>query len=83
MWNPSILSRTSRTNLHQSGVIGARFNAVAYGVDDLTLGFDMEGSRSVAALNAAPGSQTRRGKMLGEPASWGKTAMGDACRHRS
>src|SRR6476646_5901946 len=50
----------------------ARFEAVAYGVDDLTLGFDLEGSPSVAALNAAPGSQTRRGNMLGEPASWGK-----------
>lgn len=48
------------------------FEAVAYGIDDLTLGFDMEGSRSVPALNAAAGSQTRRGKMLGEPASWGK-----------
>ena len=52
----------------------ARFDAVAYGVDDLTLRFDMEGSSSVVALNAAPGSQTRRGKMLGEPASWGKWA---------
>jgi hypothetical protein len=52
----------------------ARFDAVAYGVDDLTLGFDMEGSPSVAALNAAAGSQTRRGKMLGEPAFWGKWA---------
>jgi hypothetical protein len=52
----------------------ARFDAVAYGVDDLTLGFDMEGSPSVPALNAAPGSQTRRGKMLGEPASWGRWA---------
>jgi hypothetical protein len=51
---------------------GARFEAVAYGLDDLTLGFNMEGSRSVPALNAAPGSQTRRGKMLGEPASWGR-----------
>jgi hypothetical protein len=49
----------------------ARFEAVAYGVDDLTLGFNMEGSRSLPALNAAPGSQTRRGKMLGDPASWG------------
>jgi hypothetical protein len=47
------------------------FKPVAYGVDDLTLGFNMEGSRSVPALNAAAGSQTRRGKMLGEPASWG------------
>jgi hypothetical protein len=53
-------------------VTAARFNAVAYSIDDLTLGFDMEGSPSVAALNAAPGSQTLRGKMLGEPASWGE-----------
>jgi hypothetical protein len=53
-------------------LIGGPFNAVAYGVDDVTLGFDMEGSPSVPALNAAAGSQTRRGKMLGEPASWGK-----------
>jgi hypothetical protein len=53
-------------------VIGGRFNAVAYGVDDVTLGFDMAGSPSVPALNAASGSQTRRGKMLGGPASWGK-----------
>jgi hypothetical protein len=50
------------------------FSPVAYGVDDLTPGFDMEGSPSVPALNAAPGSQTRRGKMLGEPASWGNWA---------
>jgi hypothetical protein len=52
----------------------ARFETVAYGVDDLTLGFDMQGSPSVPALNAAAGSQTRRGKMLGEPASWGRWA---------
>jgi hypothetical protein len=52
----------------------ARFDAVAYGVDDLTLGFDMEGSSSVRALNAASGLQTRRGKMLGEPTSWGRWA---------
>jgi hypothetical protein len=45
---------------------------VAYGIDDITLGFDMEGSRGVALLNAAPGVQQRRGKMLGEPSSWGK-----------
>jgi hypothetical protein len=52
----------------------ARFVPVAYGVDDLTLGFDMEGSPSVKRLNERPGSQTRRGKMLGEPTSWGKWA---------
>jgi hypothetical protein len=51
-----------------------RFVPVAYGVDDLTLGFDMQGSPSVKRLNEAPGSQTRRGKMLGEPTSWGKWA---------
>ena len=48
------------------------FDAVAYGVDDLTLGFDMEGSKSVRLLNDAPGVQQRRGKMLGGPLSWGK-----------
>jgi hypothetical protein len=48
------------------------FQAVAYGVDDITLGFDMEGSSSAAVLEAAPGVHQRRGKMLGMPASWGK-----------
>jgi hypothetical protein len=48
------------------------FQAVAYGVDDMTLGFDMEGSKSVALLNDAPGVQQRRGKMLGDALSWGK-----------
>jgi hypothetical protein len=50
------------------------FTAVGYGIDDLTLGFDMEGSPSVRRLNELSGSQTRRGKMLGEPTSWGKWA---------
>ena len=48
------------------------FEAVAYGIDDITLGFDMEGSGAIGFLNEAPGVQQRRGKMLGEPASWGK-----------
>jgi hypothetical protein len=48
-----------------------RFEVVAYGVDDITLGFDMDGSSSVALLNAAAGVETRRGKMLGDRASWG------------
>jgi hypothetical protein len=48
------------------------FEAVSYGVDDLTLGFDLEGTAMVPVLDAAPGVQQRRGKMLGEPASWGK-----------
>jgi hypothetical protein len=49
-----------------------RFCPVAYGVDDVTLGFDLEGSASVPRLNARPGVETRRGKMLGERVSWGK-----------
>jgi hypothetical protein len=48
------------------------FEAVAYGLDDLTLGFDLEGTAMVPVLDKAPGVQQRRGKMLGEPASWGK-----------
>lgn len=52
----------------------ASFVAVGYGVDDITLGFDMEGSGSIGRLNQLPGSQTRRGKMLGEVVSWGKWA---------
>ncbi len=50
------------------------FTPVGYGIDDLTLGFDMEGSPSIRRLNELSGSQTRRGKMLGEPTSWGKWA---------
>ena len=34
----------------------------------------MEGSGSIKRLNTLPGSQTRRGKMLGEVVSWGKWA---------
>lgn len=48
-----------------------RFRVVAVGVDDVTVGFDMDGSKSVPLLNRAAGVETRRGKMLGEPASWG------------
>lgn len=48
-----------------------RFEVVAVGVDDVTLGFDMEGSKSVPLLNRAAGVETRRGRMLGERASWG------------
>jgi hypothetical protein len=51
-----------------------QFQAVEYGVDDLTLGFDMEGSPSVRDLDSRSGSQTKRGKMLGEPTSWGRWA---------
>jgi hypothetical protein len=52
----------------------ASFVAAGYGIDDITLGFDMEGSGSIKRLNTLPGSQTRRGKMLGEVVSWGKWA---------
>src|SRR5438270_2793370 len=52
----------------------ASFVAVGFGIDDITIGFDMEGSGSIERLNALPGSQTRRGKMLGEVVSWGKWA---------
>lgn len=48
------------------------FVAVGYGIDDITLGFDMEGSNAVGLLNDADGAQHRRGKMLGSVASWGK-----------
>lgn len=48
------------------------FEAVGYGADDVTLGFDMEGSASVGLLNDAPGVYQMRGKMLGEKMSWGK-----------
>jgi hypothetical protein len=53
-------------------VAAPAFNAVAYGVDDLTLGFNMEGSSSIGRLNELEGTETRRGKMLGQPTSWGK-----------
>jgi hypothetical protein len=52
--------------------MAASFVPVAYGIDDVTLGFDMEGSGAIERLNAMPGTQTRRGKMLGEAVSWGK-----------
>ncbi len=51
---------------------GASFVPVAYGIDDVTLGFDMEASGAIERLNAFPGTQTRRGKMLGEAVSWGR-----------
>jgi hypothetical protein len=51
---------------------GSSFVPVAYGIDDLTLGFEMQGSGSIQRLNELPGSQTRRGKMLGEVVSWGR-----------
>ena len=49
----------------------SRFEVAGYGIDDVTFGFDMTGSRSLPKLRDAPGLQTRRGKMLGDRASWG------------
>jgi hypothetical protein len=49
----------------------ARFEVTGYGIDDVTFGFDMTGSRALTRLSEAPGVQTRRGKMLGDRASWG------------
>jgi hypothetical protein len=54
--------------------MAASFVPVAYGIDDVTLGFDMTGSRSLARLQEMPGLPTQRGKMLGDRASWGKFA---------
>jgi hypothetical protein len=48
------------------------FEIVALGIDDISIGLDMSGSKSVARLNEMPGTMTRRGKMLGSTASWGK-----------
>jgi len=53
---------------------GHRFEIVACGVDDLTIGLDMTGSRSIARLNEMEGLSSRRGKMLGSYSSWGKFA---------
>jgi hypothetical protein len=47
----------------QSG--GDQFEIVGYGVDDVTFGFDMTGSRSLTRLNETPGLATRRGKISG------------------
>lgn len=51
---------------------GGQFEIVGYGIDDVTFGFDMTGSRSLTRLNETPGVTTRRGKMLGDQASWGQ-----------
>ena len=34
---------------------GDRFEVTGYGIDDVTFGFDMTGSRSLTRLNEAPG----------------------------
>ena len=50
------------------------FEVTGFGVDDVTLGFDMTGSKSVPYLNRATGLEFMRGKMLGERSSWGAWA---------
>ena len=50
----------------------SRFVPVGYGVDDISLGFDMAGSGCLRRLNELPGLESRRGKMLGERTSWGQ-----------
>jgi hypothetical protein len=49
-----------------------RFEAIGYGINDVTFGFDMTGSRSLGKLNGLPGRETGRGKMLGEQGLFGK-----------
>src|SRR4029079_12274200 len=58
----------------RAAMSGARYEVVACGVDDITIGFDMTGSRSIGRLNEMPGFASRRGKMLGDRASWGSFA---------
>jgi hypothetical protein len=62
----------SATLVEPSRSRGGQFEIVGYGVDDVTFGFDMTGSRSLTRLNETPGIATRRGKMLGDQASWGQ-----------
>lgn len=59
------------------------FEVVGFGVDDVTLGFDMTGSRSIGRLNEMPGIETRWGKRLGERGSWGAwvNAFGRSAAH--
>jgi hypothetical protein len=55
-------------------VSGGSFEVVQCGVDDLTIGFDMTGSGCIGRLDAMPGFESRRGKMLGDRSSWGSFA---------
>ena len=55
-------------------VSGASFVVAQCGVDDLTIGFDMTGSGCIGRLEAMPGLESRRGKMLGDRSSWGSFA---------
>ena len=46
------------------------FEVIAFGVDDVTLGLDMTGSKSIGRLTSIPGIETRWGKRLRERGSW-------------
>ncbi len=63
--------------------VAASFKVVDFGVDDVTLGFDFRGSKSVSRLNSMPGIETRWGKRLGERTSWGQwsSAFGRSTAH--
>ena len=56
---------------------------MGFGIDDVTLGFDMTGSKSIRRLNSMPGIDTRWGKRLGERGSWGAwvNAFGRSAAH--
>ena len=66
--------RSQRLCRRRRGVSNVRFEIVACGVDDVTIGFDMNGSRAVGRLNSMPGLGSRRGKILGDRTSWGAFA---------
>lgn len=59
-------------DLYEIPYVGSRIRVVRKGYDDVSVGFDLTGSRSIARLNELPGLETRRGKMLGEKGSWGE-----------
>ena len=59
------------------------FEVVGFGVDDVTLGFDMTGSKSIGRLNSMPGIETRWGKRLGERGSWGAGPMPSVVQWRT
>jgi hypothetical protein len=46
--------------------VGVRPEVVRYGIDDISLGFDLSGSPSITRLNERPFVSTMRGRLLGE-----------------
>jgi hypothetical protein len=53
-------------------VIGRRFDVVGYGYDDITVYFDLSGSKSLGRIEEMPGRVSGTKKVLGSEASWGK-----------